>query len=128
MSALLTKDNVCILSNISDLDRAFKSDKIAPSTSKEQWYRMPMPIRNIVVAFDQFMTLSCDGQVHQMAFIQVSKDVYLLESKMIEIPQKVKLISFNTTAKACFAITEDNSIYTWSSNLIKEPETSSNNG
>jgi len=62
-----------------------------------------------------------------MAFIQVSKDVFLLESKMIEIPQKVKLISFNTTAKVCFAITEDNSIYTWSSNLNKGAEASSSN-
>lgn len=50
-----------------------------------------------------------------------------MESKMIEIPQKVKLISFNTTAKVCFAITEDNSIYSWSSNLIKEPTSPTNN-
>lgn len=52
MSALLTKDNVCILSNISDLDKAFRSDKIAPANSKDQWYKMPMPIKNVVVAYE----------------------------------------------------------------------------
>ena len=64
MSALLTKDNVCILSNIQYLDQAFKSDSIAPANSKDQWYKMPMPIKDVVVAYEQFLTLSCDGQVH----------------------------------------------------------------
>jgi len=61
MSALLTQDHVCILSNISELDRAFVADKVAPATSPEQWFRMPMPIKNVICAYEQFMTLSCDG-------------------------------------------------------------------